>query len=110
MTLDRKHIIFKVLAIGLILTLMFPITYKFTHIFEHHKHEVCIGTSSTHVHKVDLDCEFQKFQFNNQFFSNLKNEVLLSVLSKYELPVLTYKFLNNHRPLSFSLRGPPVLV
>ena len=110
MNLDRKHIIFKALAVSLIMTLLFPIAYKFTHIFEHHDHLICSGDQSTHVHKVDLDCEFQKFQFNSQFFSSLKEQELFQELSYYTIPVLTYKFLNNRRPLSLSLRGPPVLV
>lgn len=89
---------------------MFPISYKFTHIFEHHEHVICSGDQSTHVHKIDLDCEFQKFQFNSQFISSINNEDLIQELSYYRIPVLTYKFLNNHRPLSFYLRGPPILV
>ena len=67
MNFAKEHIAFKILTLLLVVSLVVPSAVKFAHVFEHYNHEVCIGDSTTHIHKVDLDCEFQKFQFNNKF-------------------------------------------
>lgn len=110
MKINRTHIIFKVLTLGLVLTLLFPIAFKFAHVFEHHKHEICTGESSTHIHKVDLDCEFQKFQLNTNF--NISHAVFeLFQIKKETSKILSqYSFLSKYQRLHFSLRGPPSLV
>ncbi|MFV9551529.1 hypothetical protein [Algibacter sp. PT7-4] len=106
----KEHIIFKALAILLGLTLWVPAGVKLAHVFEHHKHEVCIGEDSTHIHKVDLDCEFQKFNTAHQLYVTLYFSTLFQTSTQNREYNLTYKLLNNHTPLSFSLRGPPILV
>lgn len=106
----KQHIIFRLFAILIVALLFTPTAVKFAHTFEHHEHVVCIGDDSTHIHQVDLDCEFQKFNLNNHFLTSTNYEGLLESSFFHKLPPLTYKFLNNHQPLSFSLRGPPVLV
>lgn len=110
MKIDKEHILFRVLTFLLVITLLVPSAVKIIHVFEHHEHEVCISENSTHIHKIDLDCEFQKFHITT--YALLTPNVNQAELVEYlhEIPVLTYKFLNNHRPLSFSLRGPPTLV
>ena len=110
MSFAKEHIVFKILTILLVVTLWVPSAVKLAHVFEHHKHEVCEGGGSTHIHKVDLDCEFQKFNTTHHYQLSLKFDKLFQILSYTRIYNLTYKFLNNHRPLSFSLRGPPVLV
>ena len=110
MNFTKEHIVFKILTILLVVTLLVPSTVKLAHVFEHHKHEVCEGGDNTHIHKVDLDCEFQKFNTTHHYQLSLKFDKLFQILSYTRIYNLTYKFLNNHRPLSFSLRGPPVLV
>jgi hypothetical protein len=110
MRIDRKHIIFKVLTIFLVCTLMLPACFKFVHIFEHHNHEICSGADSTHIHQVDLDCDFHKFQLNNnvtfttplfEFYHAQKESI--QIFSQYT-------FLSKYQRLHFSLRGPPSLV
>jgi hypothetical protein len=105
----KEHIVFKTVTLALILILLVPSIVKFSHIFSHHQHKVCIGEKSTHIHKVDLDCDFHKFKSNNHFLFSPKTFNLISFSDFYKTLHLTYNFLNNHRPLSFSLRGPPVL-
>lgn len=108
----KEHIAFKILTITLVLTLIIPSAVKFSHVFthSHHKHDVCKGEKTTHLHEIDIDCEFYKFQLNNHFLSQLVSDNWLQIPYYHEVSRLTYKFLNSHRPLSFSLRGPPVLV
>ncbi|WP_282124103.1 hypothetical protein [Algibacter mikhailovii] len=110
MTSPRNHISFRALTVILGLALLIPSLVKFVHIFEHSEHQVCVSEDATHIHKIDLDCEFQKFQITNYALSDI--DIFQSTIVDYitETPFLTYKFLNKHRPLSFSLRGPPALV
>lgn len=110
MQIIKEHIIFRVLTVMLALTLFVPSAVKFAHIFEHHTHKICLGGDNTHIHKIDLDCEFNKFNLNNHFLTSINYEGLLETSYFQKAYPLTYKFLNNHRQLSFSLRGPPVLV
>lgn len=106
----QQHIAFRLFALLLVASLFTPAAVKFAHIFEHHKHVVCSGDDSTHIHQVDLECEFYKFQLNTHFLLPDDNDNWLCTSHHYQTPIVTYKFLNNHRQLSFSLRGPPVLV
>jgi hypothetical protein len=106
----EHHIAYKMLTCLLVVALLAPPTVKLIHVFEHHQHEVCIGGNTTHIHKVDLDCEFQKFQLNNHFLTPQEDNGWFHIWNHHKPLILTYKFLNNHRQLSFSLRGPPVLV
>ena len=106
----KEHIVFKTLALSLVLTLLVPSALKFIHIFEHHEHEVCLGEKTTHLHKIDLECEFHKFQLNKNFtftFSYLE-------LFSEEIEILEtdsqYVFLSKYQSLHFSLRGPPALI
>lgn len=110
MNVLKEDITFKIFTACVALILLAPTLTKFVHTFEHHNHEVCDGTQKTHIHKVDLDCEFYKFQINNHFLTPSENNNWLQTNYYHKVFDLTYKFLNNHRQLSFSLRGPPVLV
>lgn len=108
----KEHIIFKLLTFMLVVTLLIPTATKFAHVFTHHKHkhDVCKGEKKSHLHETDIDCEFYKFKLNNYFLFSLKPNSFISVSTIYEIPCLSYNYLNNHRQLSFSLRGPPSLV
>ena len=112
MIINKQHIIFRILTLCLVATLFFPVAKKLGHIFEHHDHVVCKGGNSTHIHQVDLDCEFQKFNLkSNYLHSSIHFELTEGGVSYFKTDFyLKYKFLYNHRPLSFSLRGPPFLV
>ncbi|MEL0457003.1 hypothetical protein WJN01_12255 [Flavobacteriaceae bacterium SZ-1-7] len=106
----KKHIVFRVFTLLLVAALLLPASIKMVHIFQHHNHEVCNGDSTTHLHKVDLDCDFQKFQIYNYFtFSDLHFQ-LFSPTETSEKQVSFYQFLSKYQRLHFSLRGPPVLI
>ncbi|MDN3667093.1 hypothetical protein ACFFU1_07355 [Algibacter miyuki] len=90
--------------------LFVPSVEKFAHIFAHHQHTVCEGGSSTHIHKVDYNCEFHKFHLNKNFsFSNftfnvfIEKDILLEIVSQYN-------FISEFQRLQVSLRGPPALI
>ncbi|MFI1745911.1 hypothetical protein [Thalassobellus sediminis] len=108
----KEHIVFKIVTLSLVATLLVPSVIKFSHVFSHHhhKHDVCKGEKSTHLHEIDLDCEFYKFQLNKNYIPSLKYETFICKAPHYKIYILTYKFLNNHQPLSYSLRGPPAVL
>ncbi|GAA3577086.1 hypothetical protein [Snuella lapsa] len=103
----RTHIVFKSFTFLLAVTLLLPATIKFAHIFSHHKHEVCLGESTTHLHKVDVDCAFYKFKLSNSYTFSLYSIELFSV----EEPTLKieshYTFLSEYQSRHTALRGPP---
>lgn len=110
MILKKEHIIFKILTFLLVLSLFVPATIKLAHVFEHHKHEVCKDDTTTHIHKVDLDCEFQKFNLNLNSPLVVNYVELFEITSPYTLPFLTYATPYNHKQTALNLRGPPTIV
>lgn len=107
----QEHILFKCITILLIVTLLTPSMVKVGHVFENHKHDVCIDNlSQTHLHALDLDCEFYKFKLNTKYYTTISDfrietkEVYSKINNTY------YYFSYNNQQLSFSLRAPPILV
>ena len=110
MKLLREHIIFRALIFVLIAALSTPYFVKFAHIFTHHKHEICLGEKTTHLHKLDSDCEFYKFKLTTNFSCDLSNYELFLEKKESQQIVSLYYLLSKHQSLHFSLRGPPSLV
>lgn len=110
MQVIKQHIIFKIFASAIALLLLVPTVVKFNHIFADHEHDICLGEKSTHLHELNTDCDFHKFNINTPycFFSN--DIELFTEIYIHKTSSSLYTFLHNHRQLSFSLRGPPVLV
>ena len=106
----REHIIFRVLIFLLIAALSTPYFVKLAHIFTHHKHEVCLGEKATHLHELDLDCEFYKFKLTNNFTFSFFNFDIISIKEKQVVIVSQYNYLSEYQRLQTSLRGPPVLI
>ena len=110
MSAIKKHIVFRIFTILLVASLLVPTLVKLTHFFEHHKHVICKGETSTHIHKVDLDCDFHKFQLNKNFTLNNSNLKLFLPQEKTLEIVSQYSYLSKYQRLHFSLRGPPALI
>ena len=110
MNFAKQHITFKILTLLLVVTLLVPAVVKLAHVFEHHKHEICKGGNTTHIHKVDLECEFQKFQINNNFAPSQTVIEIFRTLENFKSIVPQYYFLSKYQRIHFSLRGPPSLV
>ncbi len=109
MTNTKEYMLFRVFAITLATVLLAPSLVKFNHIFENHKHEVCIDYSTSHLHEIDLDCEFYKFDKVNEYHNTLdyNYESFTSIFPNTNFSY--YNFLSSHQQLNFSLRGPPSL-
>lgn len=103
---------FKVLSLVLILAVLLPTVVKLSHVFVHHKHEVCKNESNgkTHFHELDVDCEFYKFKLTQQFFFKQKAVELCSTEDNFKITVSQYEFISKFQKLQTSLRGPPQLI
>lgn len=98
---------FKTLTILIVTVLLFPYLVKFNHVFENHKHEVCIDNAVEHFHEMEMDCEFYKFNTTNHFlFYNIQQSSIVTSI-KPLLNYSYYEFQNSHQQLYISLRGPP---
>ena len=104
----KQHIIFKIITLLLVVSLLIPTVVKFTHIFSHHEHEVCLGEKTTHLHELDLDCSFYKFKLNNNVTFSFFNVDLISPQEEQFEILSLYSFLSKYQRLHFSLRGPPL--
>jgi hypothetical protein len=110
MQFKREHIIYKILAFTLAWAILIPTAVKFTHAFNHYKHEVCLGEKTTHLHKLDLNCKFYDFKLTQNFLvSHFQFNAFIP--KKLHLKIASqYIFLSSYQQLHFSLRGPPTLV
>lgn len=107
--MKERKISFKVNVIIAIiaLALLLPSVIKFSHIFEQHEHVVCLGENQSHLHEIDLDCEFFKFKLNNNFLLDLDAIEIVSNLVLQTLPPQYYIFIIGHQQGTAYLRGPP---
>lgn len=110
MTIDSTHNIFKVIALTLVIAIITPALVKFSHGFQNHEHEICYGEFSSHLHEIDIDCEFYKFKLNNQFVFNPKPFNLIEIEHVATDIVSQYNFISDYQRLQVSLRGPPITV
>ena len=63
----KEHKFFKILSFVLAWSILIPTAVKFTHAFNHYKHEVCLGEKTSHLHKLDLDCKFYDFKLTKNY-------------------------------------------
>lgn len=106
----KKHIVFKIITLIIAVVFLVPSAIKFSHVFTHHTHEVCKGELTSHIHKVDIDCDFYKFQLNKNFTYLLFNVDLFLENNEPQQIVSQYHFLSKYQRLQTSLRGPPALI
>ena len=105
------HIRFKILAFILIIAIAIPSLLKLDHAFENHTHDICSGElSSHHIHSLEFECDFYKFQQTNSFVFNIKTFDCFSIENNHKQIRSQYHLISEYQQLSFSLRGPPFLV
>lgn len=107
MQIFKKHIAFKFLAFSLALTLLTPTFVKFNHIFAHHKHDICSGEKSTHLHELNKDCDFYKFHLSTIYTFSYFEFQLFIPKEKTSSIVSQYQFISKYQRLQVALRGPP---
>ena len=96
------------LSIVLIAAILAPTVIKLSHaIFEHENIE-CLDVITDHVHKIELDCDFQKFKFSAQTYSIFIDYTIIESFEVSIKNINKYSFLSKYQKLHFSLRGPPI--
>ncbi len=110
MNQNKLHIVSRLAVVILTMVLLVPSVVKFSHVLEDHKHEICKGEYQSHLHEVDLDCEFFKFKLNNTVFFEIANFECFQVEHNQEFSPEHYIFLKGHQQRTAYLRGPPALV
>ncbi|WP_242084757.1 hypothetical protein [Aestuariivivens sediminis] len=103
----KEHMAFRIFTLLVIAALLTPTVVKFTHTFYHHTHKVCTGEKSTHLHKIDLDCELLKCHLHKNFTLSSFTITLFSEDPLQSITEAYYFFLSDYQRLHFSLRGPP---
>ncbi|WP_299116644.1 hypothetical protein [uncultured Winogradskyella sp.] len=110
MRINTEHICFKIIALTLVIAIITPALVKFSHGFQNHEHEVCYGESTSHLHELDIDCDFYKFKLNTQYVHLLKPINVLEI-EQVRLEIKSqYTFISDYQRLQTSLRGPPTSV
>ncbi|MDX1362919.1 hypothetical protein [Arenibacter latericius] len=105
----REHIL-PLLSILMVALFALPGGLKAKHaILEHHTF-VCKEKGKLHVHEVELECEFHKFNISHFVFPEFSGiDDPIWTVSKIKI-VDYYQFLSKYQDLHFSLRGPPSLI
>ncbi len=106
----KDHIISKAIVLLLSVILLAPVLVKLNHLFEDHKHEVCITPFADHYHEFEIDCEFYNFTLNTNFFLSLTTSDIPEVDETHKPILSQYHFISDFQQLQFSLRGPPLSV
>lgn len=107
----RKNIINLLFTILFVISLLTPSVLKISHAHTDHEDFVCHNQNKLHIHRVELDCDFEKYKVQIPFpfkTPNLQDIVVLSfsLKKKYRNQ---YSFLSKYQKLHFALRGPPSL-
>ncbi|MBT8303888.1 MAG: hypothetical protein KJP09_05405 [Bacteroidia bacterium] len=110
MRLFKEHILSKFILVFVTVALLAPSAVKLLHSFAEHEHIVCNSYSSNHYHESDIECDFYKFKVSKIYAYLISNDSSVKNPGEHSFITSRYDFISNHLKLSFSLRGPPVLV
>ncbi|MBT8394114.1 MAG: hypothetical protein KJN66_04600 [Bacteroidia bacterium] len=106
----KNHIISKAIVLLLSVILLAPVFVKLNHLFEDHRHEVCITPFTNHFHEYEIDCVFYDFTLNTNFLQPLAS-INIPEVDEFHKPIRSqYHFISDYQQLQFSLRGPPLSV
>lgn len=106
----KNSFIIKIVALLLAISLLSPAINKFAHLFTHHKHDICKGEKSTHLHELNTDCDFYKYKVHHHYTFNLFEYRIFTPKIQSPEIISQYHFLSDYQRLQTALRGPPALV
>ena len=109
MKFETKHIITRLFGLMLLVAILAPSVIKGFHVFSNHEHEVCLDDIDTHLHSIDLDCEFYKFHINQSLNLTTHSYEITEPTEIYLTHERSHDFLSDFQKLHFSLRAPPSL-
>lgn len=103
----KQHIAYRLATLFVVACLVLPTAVKFSHVFSHHEHEVCLGENQSHFHEIDTDCEFFKFKLSNSYYFVIEAYALHNPHVSNKLQINYHTYLKSHQQLTTYLRGPP---
>lgn len=107
----RKHIVSQLFVFVLTFVLLLPNVIKIIHSHEHSVHQSHENEDKAHLHEADFDsCDLCKFSFSNYLYTHNDAKLTFYTPEPKEQLVTLYTFIDSHKQLSLSLRGPPSLV
>lgn len=95
------------MAIVLTVAMQLPVLAKISHAVYDHVDTECSDYGSLHIHEVEFDCEFQKYNLSTNCVVPDIHTDALEPLSFQESNFSDYFFLSKYQKLHFSLRAPP---
>lgn len=105
----KNHILYPFTAILLLACLFTPYFIKIGHGIYEHKELLCVEKGNLHIHEIEFDCDFHKYQLSSLFCFNLEEPELIEPIFKGTKVINHYFFLSKYQRLHFVLRGPPVV-
>ena len=105
----KKKILFQLVSLFLLVCLFTPFIIKIGHGLYEHKETVCLAKGQLHIHEVEFDCDFHKFQITSLFYFDFEKHLLNPPVILGEKIVDQYTFLSKYQKLHFVLRGPPMI-
>ena len=96
------------ISLVLVLAILSPALVMLSHALYEHEEQACKEIGSVHVHEIEVDCDFHKFQLSPQLYPVFANAVKTHPTLIREKDFNYYSFLSKYQKLHFTLRGPPV--
>ncbi len=59
-----KNVLNKIISVGIVIILLFPIGLQLFHTLENHEHKICDAKNVQHLHEQKIDCSIYHFQLN----------------------------------------------
>lgn len=97
-----------IVSLLMVAFIMMPSLVKLSHALNEHKHFECKTVGKLHIHKLEMGCDFQKFNLSPQIFKPLTVVLGLFTVDGIKKQFSPYSFLNKYQKLNFTLRGPPL--
>jgi len=105
-----KNIVSCVSAALLVGLILLPSVLKLKHAILEHQTFVCKEKGKLHLHEVELDCDYHKFNLTHYYSHSQPDFNTITCIPKSKKIINFYNSLNEYEVLLFSRRGPPFLV
>ncbi len=103
----NKSILYSFVSIALMVSILAPSVIKLEHALFEHFEEKCTNPGTVHLHKVELDCDFHKYQLSSQFYAPLFAHTFYAAISVKKKEGDNYSYISQYTKLHFTLRAPP---
>ena len=98
-----------IVSLLLVVFILAPSIVKFSHAINEHELLECKEIGKLHFHKIEMDCDFQKFNLSPLIYTPLvvfpENFSVSILINRFS----HYSFLSYYQNLHFALRGPPFI-